>query len=151
MSFLFPSFTLTAVAQQYTWAPLRQVLVSFPPWSISPFFPLAAGFFHPISVSFCLSFPLPPSFPWHDRLWKYLECTQFVRSQVVGVAFPLSLIYRRMQRVAKQGHTHSSVFVYTHALLHTHTHAEEHFHVIKVWLCSVWLAGRPVSVIDRRL
>lgn len=81
----------------------------------------------------CAALKLPPSFPWEDWLWKYLECTQFTGSQV-GVALSLSdslaIIYSRMQKVVKQGythtHTHNSVFVYTHvhscARAHTHMH-----------------------------
>lgn len=62
-----------------------------------------------------------------------------------GCFLPLSLIYRRMQRVVERGYTHTAASLFTHTYTHTG------FHVIKVCLpelCSVHkLARRPVSVI----
>lgn len=111
----------------------------------------------------CAALRFPPSFPWEDWLWKYLECTQFTGSQV-GVALSLWLARNYLQPYAKGGETRLHTHTHTQQRLCLHTRAlpcaRAHtctitFHMIKVCLfrslCSVHkLARRRVSVIRTR-
>lgn len=80
----------------------------------------------------CLSSPFPInsiSAPFFACMWYFLipfrvsasygnvwtvHSLQALEARWGFCSLSLSLIYRRMQRVARQGYTHSSVFVYTH-------------------------------------
>lgn len=80
----------------------------------------------------CATLRLPPSFPWEDWLWKYLECTQFTGSWWGLLSLSLTrsqlstAVCKRWWNKATHTHTHNSVFVYTHTCTpvraHTHMH-----------------------------